>query len=333
MKWPWSTREVRSGYESLLVAGIEATAGGTAHNVVRTGAMEIAAGMWGRVLAAAVVTGTGALTSRVRHHMGRHLIRHGEAVYAIETKGGLSLTPVSRFEVLSGWRYRCEMPKPPNHVTTRILPRAAVCHIQWAQDANRPWESVPPLASGLGTLAAASEEKLIEELRTPVAHILPIPVDGGDAGLDGLRGDIGSAKGGAVLAEATSAGWGEGPGAGSRNDWRAERLGPAVQLEARLLHGDTLDATLAACGIPPSLVRGLSDGTRAREDYRRWVLASVIPIANMIAEAASEALDSEVSLDFRAIWAHDMAGRSKAYATLIQAGVSPERAVVIAGLS
>ena len=44
------TRE--AGYTSLLIAGLEATAAGTAGNVLATGAVEAATGIWARVLAA-----------------------------------------------------------------------------------------------------------------------------------------------------------------------------------------------------------------------------------------------------------------------------------------
>ena len=51
-----------------------------------------------------------------------------------------------------------------------------------------------------------------------VAHILPVPQDGGD-GSEGdpfreLKADIAKAKGSTVLTETTSAGFGEGPEAG-----------------------------------------------------------------------------------------------------------------------
>ena len=331
--WPWVKSEIRSGYETLLIAGLEATAEGTARNVVATGAAEIAASMWARVLAAATITGTEALTARVLHHMGRHLIRDGEAVYVLDTSDGVTLEAVSQFEVLSGWRYQVEIPRPPAHIVKRTLPRDAVLHVQWAADPSSPWKSIPPLASGLGKLAAASENKLIEELNTPTAHLIPTPADGGEAALTQLRADIQAAKGGAVLAEATSTGWDDDRNqAGTRNDWRAERLGPEILLEQRMLHKDVADYVFSACGIPPSLVGGDSDGTQAREDYRRFVMASVEPVAKLIAEAASEALEASVSFDFSGIWAHDLAGRASAFQKLVAGGMAVEKAVQVTGL-
>ena len=49
----------------------------------------------------------------------------------------------------------------------------------------------------------------------------------GRKALDSLRADIGGAKGSAILVESTTGGWDEGrQQAGTRHDWRAERLGP-----------------------------------------------------------------------------------------------------------
>ena len=237
-------REIREGgYTDLVLAGIESTVEGGDVNALVTGALESAAGLWGRTLAAASVTGTGALTARVRHRIGRSLIRTGEAVFEIRTDGGaVALVPASAFEVLEGWRYRLDFNVPPGKLVQRTVPRGRVCHFIWSEDPREPWRGVSPLggATKLRTILARVEERLSDDLNTPVAHLVPIPSDGGDSKLDSLRADIGNAKGGAVLAEATSAGWDEGrASAGTRNDWRAERLGAERPRDAaRGLEGD-----------------------------------------------------------------------------------------------
>ena len=74
MKWPFKRREERTaGYTSLIVAGLEATAAADAGNVLRTGALEIAAGLWGRTLAAANIEGAPEVLTRsgASHHRPR----------------------------------------------------------------------------------------------------------------------------------------------------------------------------------------------------------------------------------------------------------------------
>lgn len=327
------TRE--TGYTSLLLAGLEATAAGTAGDFLSTGALEAAAGIWARTLAAARVTGSDALTARVRHRIGRDLIRHGESVHLIETRPGLHLAAVSSFDVGDGWRYRVEVPVPSGRVERRNVAREAVVHCLWSTDPLRPWRGIGPLqaSSLLADMAVKVESKLGEDLATPTAQIVPIPVDGGDAALADLRADIGGAKGGAVLAETTSGGWDEGrQQSGTQHDWRANRLGPEIPMELRHLWRDVLDAVGTACGIPAALTHQDADGTAQREAYRRFVMTAVQPVADMIAETASEALETDVAFDFSRVWAHDLQGRAAALAKLTEAGVPLEEARRLAGL-
>ena len=269
--------------------------------------------------------------------IGRGLIRSGEVLFVLDVDDGqLRLLPASAFEVMAGWRYRAEVPQPPGDTASKVYNRDAVAHFTWNVDPLQPWAGISPLGSASygAKLVANVERKLGEETGAPTALILPIPTDGGAASLDLLRADIRNAKGGAVLLEATSTGWDEGPNKGTRNDLKAERLGPMVPEQLRELYADTLGSVLEACGIPAALA-GLGEvsGTQLREDYRRWVMASVEPVAGLIAETASVALDSEVRFNFSAIHAHDIAGRASALQKLVSAGVPLEAARRLAGLS
>ena len=127
-------------------------------------------------------------------------------------------------------------------------------------------------AAATGTLAANLETRLGEEAGGTVAHVLPIPQDGGDGTDDdplaALKADIRSVKGGTVLTETTSAGWGEGRMSAPQADWQLRRIGanpPAVLPELR---SGVFDAVLSACGVPVSLVTD-ADGTSQWEAFRR----------------------------------------------------------------
>lgn len=325
--------EERQGYGDLLLAGLEATAAGTVADVLRSSALETAAGIWARVLAAAEVSGAPALTRRTRRMIGRQLIRAGEVAFLIEVRGGaLQLLPVAQFEVLAGWRYRAEVIEPPGSSTSAVYPRAQVLHFTWETDPREPWAGISPLGSArlTATLAANVESKLGQEAGGPVAMLLPVP---NDQGLGTLATDIAAAKGGAVLAEATSTGWDEGrQAAGTRQDWKASRLGPEIPDGMRVLYADTLARVCEACGIPAALVAERADGTQMREAYRRFIMASVEPVSELIADEASEKLESAVSFDFRGLWAHDLQGRANAYGSLRAAGMADEPARQAVGL-
>ena len=330
-------RETRTGFTDIVVAGLEATVGGTSGNLMATGALEVCAGLWARALAAARVEGAAVLTARIRHQIGRDLIRTGESVFLIDTlNGSLRLEPTAQHQVTKGWRYDLHLAQPDGTMQRRNVARDSVLHLMWAVDPARPWEGVSPLgaASLLGKLASGTESKLGEDLATPVAHLLPTPTDGGATALDTLRSDIGSARGKAVLAQGTSSGWEEGrTQAGTNKDWQSSRLGPEIPEQLRALYGDVLGAVAQVCGIPASLVQHQNvDGTESREAYRRWIMANVQPVADMIAEAASAALEDEVVFDFRGLWAHDFVGRASAFQKLTAGGMSAAEAREIVGL-
>ena len=325
-----------AGYTDLILAGFDNMARGSDASVLVTGSVEIAAGVWGRALAAGKVNGTDALTARVRHRIGRDLIRGGNSVFEVSTENGTpQLKGVAFWEVLAGWRYRLEQPEPPGNTKSRTVPRERVAHFMWSESVREPWRGISPLAaaSKLGTLAARVEGKLAEDLAAPTAYILPIPSDGGDPRLDALRGDIGKAEGAAVLLEGTSGGFDETrQQAGTKHDWKAQRLGPEIPEESLAAYRAVQTAVGNACGIPPALMDPASTGTGQREAWRRFFMGSVEPLSKMLAEVASEALDSDVSLDFTGTWAHDLTGRASAFQKLVSGGMEVEKAVQVAGL-
>ena len=325
------------GFTDLILRGIDATVRGTDASTQVTGALEVSAGMWARALAAADVSGTEALTRRVRHRIGRDIIRGGESVFEVVTENGRAeLAPVAYWEVLAGWRYKLETTEPPGDTTAKIVARERVAHFLWNESPREPWRGISPLqaASKLGTLAARVEAKLADDLATPTAHLVPIPCDGGSPKLDALKGDIGKAAGGAVLVEGTTSGWEETRAqAGTRNDWKAQRLGPEIPEGLRETWKDVLLAVGGACGIPPGLLDPGADGTAQREAYRRFIMASVQPMADLMAEVAGEALDTEITVQFNSLHAQDITGRATAMAKLVDAGMDLPDAQRLVGLT
>ena len=91
---------------------------------------------------------------------------------------------------------------------------------------------------------------------------------------------------------------------------------------------------LAACGVPASLVVASADGTGQREAWRRFVLASVVPLARSVTTELRVKLDSPMlSLGFSSLYGHDLSGRARALAALVTAGVPLAEAQTIAGLA
>lgn len=75
-----------------------------------------------------------------------------------------------------------------------------------------------------------------------------------------------------------------------------------------------------------------SDGTLARESYRRFVMLAVEPLGRELDAEASAKLDDPVTLGFHGLHAHDIVARANAYAKLQEAGVEDAEARRLAGL-
>ena len=348
--WPFrpKTEERQSGgipFSDAVVDAIVAAAGGTTPaDPTAIAALEAATGLYSAAFAAARVDGelADAVTPQVRALIARDLIRRGESLHLVRVRAGrVQLLPAGSWDVRGPWQeeswfYRLDLFGPSGNVT-RFVSAASVVHARYAVDPARPWLGISPLqwARATGTLAANLEHRLGEETGGKVAHILPVPQDGGDGSADDpladLKKDIAVAKGGTVLTETTSAGWGEGRMAAPQRDWQPNRIGANPPATLPTLRKDVFEAVLSACGVPVSLVTD-ADGTSQREAYRRWYATSVKALGELVATELSAKLETDIELSFEHLYAHDLVGRAGAMSTLVGAGVETDRAMRIAGL-
>ena len=334
-------------YTGAVVQAIIAAAEGSREgDPSATAALETAAGLYARCFANAVVSPdtatTRAITPRVRSMIARDMIRRGESIHQIEVEAGaVHLQPVGSWDVRGGpdertWYYRCDVFGPSGSYTT-LQPGSAVVHARYSYDPSRPWFGVGPLgwARSAASLSANTETRLSEEAGAAVAGLLPVPQDGGDGSDDDplaqLKLDIAAAKGRTVLVETTSAGWSEGKAAAPQSDWKPTRLGGNPPEGMVSLRTDAAMAVLSACGVPVSLATD-ADGTSQRESFRRFLTASVQPLAELVCEELTAKLDTEVSLNFDRLYAHDLAGRASAFKALTTGGVAVNEALATSGL-
>ena len=151
---------------------------------------------------------------------------------------------------------------------------------------------------------------------SPVAHLIPVPQDGGDGGeddpLSDLKADIRTARGRALLLETTSAGYGEGASAAPRKDWMASRLGPNPPASMEAVMGRGFMQVLAACGVPPGLFID-ADGTAQRESMRRFFSLTVEPLAVLLAAELTRKLEVDIGMSFKGRFAADLSGRARAH--------------------
>ena len=116
-----------------------------------------------------------------------------------------------------------------------------------------------------------------------------------------------------------------------RGDWEVKRIGadpPAAEVE---LLSVASREVYAACGVPPGLLMD-GEGIGQRESYRRFLHATVVPIARIVQTELTAKLDGDVRLSFDSLFAGDLSGRARAFQSLVGGGMAVERAAALAGL-
>ena len=338
MRVPFLSRpETRAAsYTDAVLAGLlaNATGGSQAAPVAALAAVEAAAGLWGRSFASAAVTpataATAPLTPAVLERIGRGLLLRGQALFAIDVEGGaLTLVEAVTWDITGreDWIYRADF-ATPSGTTSRTLRADQVVHPRIGATPARPWQGESPLPGATTTLAATLESKLSEEISGPIGSVIPVP---STEGLDGLQTDIGQLRGKVVLLETTAGGYGDKEGA-PRGDWQSRRIGAAPPMALVELRREAAKGILSAAGVPVTMMSD-SDGTAKREDYRRFVHSTISPVARVIAAELGAKLDTpDLALDFSALFASDLAGRSRAMAAMAKAGMPLADAAALAGL-
>ena len=294
---------------------------------------------------------TAAVTPAVLASIARSLIRRGESMHVIDVDqtGRVDLLDCGSWELHGGvsrstWRVRATM-QGPDVAVSRDVPYAAVSHVMYATDPARPWLGVSPLAWAVSTgrLAAALERALGDEAGGPVGSLVPVPEgqeeptddDPDPDPLAALRADLAALRGTVALVETQAGGWGD-KGGRPDSDWKPRRVGanpPAALAELRT--GAAL-TVFGACGVPPSLVTLPADGTGQREAWRRFLHGSVSPVARLVETELRAKLDTpDLRLDFGSLYAADVAGRARAWRSLVgksTASMDPDKAARLAGL-
>lgn len=356
MRWPWQKREpeersTAQGYTASLTAAFEGAAvAGTEIAPLATAALEAAAGLYSRCLAAAVVRADPiierALTPPVLALIARNLIRRGEDFHLIRVRNGrLELRPQG-FTYAHGnsadplaWTYQTTEYGPTESLH-RWVPAASMLHSRFSVSSARPWLGVPPWswASSTGAAIAALERMVANEAKAPHGHLLGVPEapalsDDDETGpLDGFRNDLAAAKGRTLVMERASDWKQSDPSGTARGGIEHVTYGLDRNLMDPLRTGVGRDV-LAACGVPPTLFVANSDGTAQREAFRRFMHGSLRPLARLMESELRLKLDAPaLELDLSELHAADVAGRARAFGQLVQAGVHPQDAAANTGV-
>ena len=355
--WPFKRepekRQSAQPFTDAIVAAIQTQAtGAELAQPNATATVEACANFYSRTLALAKVTGAGiaerALSPPVLALAGRDLIRRGESVFLIELDGdALVLRPAGSWDVRGGpresqWWYRLDLFGPSGN-ETRLVPGASVLHFKFAIDPSRPWTGISPVqwarltAAGLANL----EAMVTSEAGSPFGYLLPTPADVDDTDDNDpddpnaqLKADLFTARGRTLIVhdpalDEDNAGRGPRPGAYRH----IARFGANPPESVEGLRTETSRSIVAACGLPPAVMEARVDGTLARESYRQGVIAVRAVARGMVAELRTKLDRPGLDLDLSPSRSSDTAGISRSFKQLVEAGVHPDDAAAITGIT
>ena len=323
---------------------IEGAGGSSPADYRETAAAQAAASLVGRSLAVATIEGgsparTG-LSAGLLLDLGAALILEGEAVYRIDvsTGGVVTLRRASDWDITGGpdsesWRYRIKIAGPTRDAET-ILPSAGVFHPRLNCSAQEPHKGKSPigLASQSARLAAGIERQFGNEANQPSGQVLPAPLGAiGAEPLKELKADLKRMAGRTSLVPSMAGAWGEGK-ASAPADWSPKRLGFSPPEGALRARESVFEHVLATAGVDPSLFSTGSQ-TAKREALRASLHSTLQPLADVIATEARAKLMADIEFGFERLFASDVQGRARAFASLTAGGMSVEDAAKATGMA
>ena len=86
----------------------------------------------------------------------------------------------------------------------------------------------------------------------------------------------------------------------------------------------------AACGLSPSLFTERGDGTAQREAWRRALFGVIAPLGRTVEAELREKLDApDLILGWDELRASDLAGRARAFQSMVGAGMDIAKAALL----
>ena len=134
------------------------------------------------------------------------------------------------------------------------------------------------------------------------------------------------------MVESTVQGWGAGNTGAPQSDYQVRRIGANPPPVLRDLRGDVERSILAATGIWQSVLNP-SDAAGAREGFRQFLHATIIPTAHDVGRQLARQFDTNAFVfNFDRLMASDIQGRARAFQSMVKAGMPLVEAARLSGL-
>ena len=347
MRLPWTKAPTEnyqdSSYTDALISSlIRQARGRTAGTALtsETGALESAAGLVGRAFMACEVSGdpmhVAALTPQVMELIGRGLVRRGDLVFYLDTSDGLHLLPAQTHSIDGGpmpssWTYDLSLAGPGELKTLRPVSADGVLHFRYGCDVERPWRGNAPLgvARAVGDLVAEATTYLTQESGSPRGQFLATPKDGADSTIEELRADVKTAQGAMLFVEGMADSWES--GGQPAGDWGVKHFGPSIGAGMVEVAKMARSEALGALGLNEALFMG-ADSAALREAWRLALFSLIAPLGHLVEAELQAKIDPGISLSWVELRASDLAGRARAWQSLVKGGMPLPEATQIAGL-
>ncbi|TJV53337.1 MAG: phage portal protein [Mesorhizobium sp.] len=318
---PVEQRSAMSGFTAELMAARESYISGRRGVAELTATAQGCISLWEGAFALAEVDGTSLLDKRTLALLARSVALRGEAVFKI----GDGLIPCA------DWDLRTKGGKPVAYRvsiseagggTSETLLAGEVLHLRIGADPAAPWLGTAPLrrATLTASLLQALESALGEVYENaPLgSQIVPYP-EGPETDMTTLGRSFRGQRGRVLLRESVNVSAAGGPAPAV--DWKPANVTPDIEKSMSIESlAAARDAICGAFGVLPGLFNSATTGPLVREAQRHLAQWTLQPIAELLAEEASEKLGGAVAIDVMGpTQAFDAGGSARALATIVQA--------------
>lgn len=315
-------RSSGSGYTAEIIAARQNYIAGRSGLGELTATVQTCVSLWEAGFSLARVEGTDLLDRRSLALLARALALRGEAVFLVDEE---QLVPAVDFDLSTRngrpRAYRLTVPEAAGGRSVTAL-AAEVLHVRIGSDVGAPWAGSAPLRRSALTAG------LLHEVETSLSEVyalaplgslvVPMP-ENPETDNEALGRDFRGRRGRVLLRESVQVTAAGGPAPAA--DWRPADLTPDLSRSGAV---ETLDAArgaiLAAYGVLPALLSPATTGPMVREAQRhlgQWMLQ---PIAEIVAEEATQKLGVAVTVDVMTpTQAFDAGGSARAVAGIVQA--------------
>ncbi len=331
---PKLERRSGAGYTAEIMLSRASYIAGRSGIAELTATVQTCVSLWENSFAIAKIDGTDLLRPRELALIGRALALRGEAVLMIDDD---RLIPCSDWDLSTRnakpKAYRVTIPDVSGGRSETAL-AAEVLHVVTGADVVAPYAGQSPLrraqitAGLLHVLESALSD--VYENGPLGSQIVPFP-ESPDTDNEALSRGFRGRRGAVLLRESVNVAAAGGPT--PQTDWSPSTITPDLSRAMTAEHvAGARDAIASAFGVLPGWLNPQTTGPLVREAQRHLVQFVLQPIAEVVAQEASEKLGAKVSLDLVSpLQAFDQGGRARAFATMIEglsaakaAGLSPE---------